>query len=109
MTSFSLGGRATSLQSGAPVADDGRYRSGGEGDYFGFGARLFLRRGKFAFGAQPVFHRVAGRGAAFEIDFIGAGGNLVLRRFGFFGGILCLRRRSFFRLRHASLLPRTTV
>src|ERR1700688_3070192 len=81
----------------------------GEGDYFGFGAGLFGRRGEFAFGAQPVLHGIAGSGAAFEIDLIGASGDIVLREFGFCGGLLCLGRGGCGSLRHFSLLPQTTV
>ena len=54
---------------GAAAEDEG---SGG----FGFGRSLAARlRGtveQFAFGAGPIFKRVAGRTGAFEINLIGA-------------------------------------
>ena len=55
-------------------------------------------------------HGVAGRGAAFEVDFVSAGGDLVLAEFGFCGeGFFCFGRWGFFRLRHTSLLAGTTL
>ena len=55
-------------------------------------------------------HGVAGRCAAFEVDFVGSGGDLVLGGFGFWcSGFFCFERWGFFRLRHTSLLAGTTL
>ena len=106
-------GAAVVVPQGRADLKIGHYTSsaglGGEGYNFGFGAGLFGWSGQFMFGAQPILHGVAGGSAAFEVDFVGAGGDLILRGSGFCGGFLGFGRWGFFRLRHTSLLPRATV
>jgi len=55
----------------------GRLKLGcGGGGFFGGFARF---RENFAFGANPVFERIAGSAVALEIDFVSALRNLFLR------------------------------